>query len=163
MLGCWSGGRDSNPRHPAWKAGALPLSYPRSGSIQYSQSQCGASREPARLACARNVSAGQVDSSAKSAHGVGTTSGAAANGGCVQKDSTPPPDIEGRPPTASGGPRDQPKDREDDWRRREDGWPESPESPDDVDTPDPLDPLDAAEGSDWLDSLDEPRSPDGDD
>ena len=24
-----SGGRDSNPRPPAWKAGALPLSYPR--------------------------------------------------------------------------------------------------------------------------------------
>ena len=27
---CWSGGRDSNSRQPAWKAGALPLSYPRS-------------------------------------------------------------------------------------------------------------------------------------
>ena len=25
----WSGGRDLNPRQPAWKAGALPLSYPR--------------------------------------------------------------------------------------------------------------------------------------
>ena len=26
----WSGRRDSNPRHPAWKAGALPLNYSRS-------------------------------------------------------------------------------------------------------------------------------------
>ncbi len=26
----WSGRRDSNPRHPAWKAGTLPLSYSRS-------------------------------------------------------------------------------------------------------------------------------------
>ena len=25
----WSGKRDSNPRQPAWKAGALPLSYSR--------------------------------------------------------------------------------------------------------------------------------------
>ena len=25
----WSGKRDSNPRPPAWKAGALPLSYSR--------------------------------------------------------------------------------------------------------------------------------------
>ena len=25
----WSGRRDSNPRHPAWKAGTLPLSYSR--------------------------------------------------------------------------------------------------------------------------------------
>ena len=25
----WSGGRGSNPRHPAWEADALPLSYPR--------------------------------------------------------------------------------------------------------------------------------------
>ena len=25
----WSGGRDSNPRQPAWKAGVLPLNYPR--------------------------------------------------------------------------------------------------------------------------------------
>ena len=28
--GDWSGRRDSNPRHPAWKARALPLSYSRS-------------------------------------------------------------------------------------------------------------------------------------
>src|SRR5436305_9138235 len=27
----WSGKRDSNPRPPAWKAGALPLSYSRPG------------------------------------------------------------------------------------------------------------------------------------
>src|SRR6185295_16769826 len=25
----WSGGRDSNPRQPAWKAGVLPLNFPR--------------------------------------------------------------------------------------------------------------------------------------
>jgi hypothetical protein len=25
----WSGRRDSNPRHPAWRAGTLPLSYSR--------------------------------------------------------------------------------------------------------------------------------------
>jgi hypothetical protein len=25
----WSGKRDSDPRQPAWKAGALPLSYSR--------------------------------------------------------------------------------------------------------------------------------------
>ena len=25
----WSGKRGSNPRHPAWEAGALPLSYSR--------------------------------------------------------------------------------------------------------------------------------------
>ena len=25
----WIGRRDSNPRHPAWKAGTLPLSYYR--------------------------------------------------------------------------------------------------------------------------------------
>ena len=30
----WSGGRDSNPRPPAWKAGALPLSYPRVGHVE---------------------------------------------------------------------------------------------------------------------------------
>src|SRR5687767_7961506 len=28
-LGFWSGRRGSNSRHPAWKAGALPLSYSR--------------------------------------------------------------------------------------------------------------------------------------
>ena len=28
----WSGGRDSNPRQPAWKAGVLPLNYPRESS-----------------------------------------------------------------------------------------------------------------------------------
>src|ERR1700675_1290763 len=28
----WSGKRDSNPRPPAWKAGALPLSYSRAPS-----------------------------------------------------------------------------------------------------------------------------------
>src|SRR5436190_24063431 len=28
----WSGKRDSNPRPPAWKAGALPLSYSRTPS-----------------------------------------------------------------------------------------------------------------------------------
>ena len=27
--GRWSGKRDSDPRQPAWKAGALPLSYSR--------------------------------------------------------------------------------------------------------------------------------------
>ncbi len=26
----WSGRRDSNPRHPAWEAGVLPLNYSRS-------------------------------------------------------------------------------------------------------------------------------------
>ena len=30
--GVWSGGRDSNPRQPAWKAGVLPLNYPRAPS-----------------------------------------------------------------------------------------------------------------------------------
>src|SRR5688572_26593250 len=30
--GEWSGGRDSNPRQPAWKAGVLPLNYPRGTS-----------------------------------------------------------------------------------------------------------------------------------
>src|SRR5262249_17349365 len=29
MRETWSGKRDSNPRPPAWKAGALPLSYSR--------------------------------------------------------------------------------------------------------------------------------------
>ena len=31
-MGGWSGRRGSNPRHPAWKAGALPLSYSRTMS-----------------------------------------------------------------------------------------------------------------------------------
>src|SRR5215467_38225 len=30
----WSGKRDSNPRPPAWKAGALPLSYSRPRGIE---------------------------------------------------------------------------------------------------------------------------------
>src|SRR3990170_2988079 len=29
----WSGKRDSNPRPPAWKAGALPLSYSRTSCL----------------------------------------------------------------------------------------------------------------------------------
>jgi hypothetical protein len=29
----WSGGRDSNPRRPAWEAGILPLNYSRSVAI----------------------------------------------------------------------------------------------------------------------------------
>ena len=31
----WSGGRDSNSRHSAWKAEALPLSYHRSDLVQF--------------------------------------------------------------------------------------------------------------------------------
>ncbi len=30
MLKVWSGRRGSNPRHPAWEAGVLPLNYSRS-------------------------------------------------------------------------------------------------------------------------------------
>ena len=30
----WSGGRDSNPRQPAWKAGVLPLNYPRNSTAE---------------------------------------------------------------------------------------------------------------------------------
>ena len=33
ISGWWSGGRELNPRQPAWKAGALPLSYPRLSTI----------------------------------------------------------------------------------------------------------------------------------
>jgi hypothetical protein len=29
----WSGRRGSNPRHPAWEAGVLPLNYSRSGCV----------------------------------------------------------------------------------------------------------------------------------
>ena len=36
-MGGWSGRRDSNPRQPAWKAGALPLSYPRPLSMNYTR------------------------------------------------------------------------------------------------------------------------------
>ena len=43
-----SGGRDSNPRPPAWKAGALPLSYPR---VVYSVAAAG----PGGPAAARSV------------------------------------------------------------------------------------------------------------
>ena len=32
----WSGRRDSNPRHPAWKAGTLPLSYSRENHSYFS-------------------------------------------------------------------------------------------------------------------------------
>ena len=31
----WSGRRDSNPRHSAWEADALPLNYSRTASILY--------------------------------------------------------------------------------------------------------------------------------
>jgi hypothetical protein len=34
----WSGRRDSNPRHPAWKAGTLPLSYSRKLNLFYLKS-----------------------------------------------------------------------------------------------------------------------------
>ena len=31
----WSGRRDSNPRQPAWEAGALPLNYSRTANLMY--------------------------------------------------------------------------------------------------------------------------------
>ncbi len=36
----WSGRRDSNPRHPAWKAGTLPLSYSRKTKSILPQISC---------------------------------------------------------------------------------------------------------------------------
>jgi hypothetical protein len=36
----WSGRRDSNPRHPAWEAGALPLNYSRTIKFQNPGGRC---------------------------------------------------------------------------------------------------------------------------
>ena len=40
LPGGWSGKRDSNPRPPAWKAGALPLSYSRERRRHRHRSPC---------------------------------------------------------------------------------------------------------------------------
>src|SRR5581483_11280211 len=34
-LGSWSGGRGSNPQHPAWKASALPIELPPPSATDY--------------------------------------------------------------------------------------------------------------------------------
>ena len=40
----WSGRRDLNPRHPAWKAGVLPLNYSRLINYRKDTSQTGRPR-----------------------------------------------------------------------------------------------------------------------
>ena len=47
----WSGGRDSNSRHSAWKAEALPLSYHRIAEFNLSNIRCSTRRMPTESGC----------------------------------------------------------------------------------------------------------------
>ena len=54
----WSGKRGSNPRHPPWQGGALPLSYSRSEGRKDSGRSLPGSRNGPPRAARQSISAG---------------------------------------------------------------------------------------------------------